>query len=298
VLAVLLQLSAAMFVLGGCVPPQQGPSGEHGAAQGQVYQSFNPAYDELFQEVHELDVQATGAFEHEAKARAPLEQALGARATTPEHLADLARTRAKKASQEGAPVHLSVERTAPVKEGDKSDKSLVVTFSVPDEAAVPANEREFVKALEQSARAEAEIVNKYDPISARARKLQVRLAELSVSVNQDFTVPSRRDEVVRELGASKAVLDGIADRTQKVSTNATAFLKQITEALDPAALASEKPSPAKSHAKPRRAAAAPARPEKIEKPEKLEKPEKPAAASASPPPKPEPPQPPAEDFNP
>jgi hypothetical protein len=283
--------------------------GETRVGQGKVYHSENPTYDEFFDGVHAVQAQAADAVDEEAKARVPLEQALGTRNTTPERLVELTKQRVK-GGREGPPIHVAVAGLD-TKEGEPR-KNVEVKVTVPDEAAIPVSQRELVKALEQSTKSEAEIADRFGLVSERAKRLMARHGQLVASLNQDFTTSSRRDEVSQELGASKTILGEAAQRAEKVSGNARSFLRGMSEALSGEATAGkeEKPAPGKPGAKakngekpPKNGAhavkpAAPAPPAPKPKPEPAHKPP-PDTPKAAPAPKPEPPpKPPAEDFNP
>ena len=108
---------------------------------------------------------------------------------------------------------------------------IVAKVIVFDEVAVPTNQREIVIGLEQSAKSEAELTDKFGTLSAKARRLLVRHGQLVASLNRDFTTSSRRQEVSNELGASKPILTEAADRAEKVAANGRAFLKGMVEAF-------------------------------------------------------------------
>jgi hypothetical protein len=281
------------------------PAGETRVGQGKVYHSDNPTYDEFFEGVHALQTQTVDAVDEEAKARVPLEQALGTRNTTPERLVELTRQRVK-GGREGPPIHVAVAGLE-TKEGEPR-KNVEVKVTVADEAAVPTQQRDLVKALEQSTKSEAEIVDKFSLVSARAKRLLAMHGQLVTSVNRDFTTSSRRDEVAHELGASKSVLGEAADRADKVSGNARSFLKGMSEALTNNPDAQPPHKEEKTATKPKGGAppknvapakpAAPSPPPPRPKPEQAHKPA-PETPKAEPPPKPAPPpKPPGEDFNP
>jgi len=300
----------ALFLLPSCLPARQVTVGETQVGQGLLYQSSNPTYDRFFEETHALQLSAMNAPDEETKARASLEQALIATKTTPEQLAELAKTRAKKL--DGSPLRLSATGLPREKSGDKA-AHVTAALSVSDDATLAASEKDFVKSLEQTVLAEAELVDKFSPIAAKARTLSARSSELLGSVNTDFTVESRRSEVSEELGAAKLILDAVADRSASVAAGAISFLKIMADALPPpgppstpaAKADAPKAKPKKNGTKPPPATPKP-KPEPAPKP-KPEAPSKPKpepiAASAKPaPPAPKPaPVPvskPADDFNP
>jgi hypothetical protein len=292
-------LSCVVLATSGChLLSDRAPPGETRTAQGKVYHSDNPTYDAYFDGVHAVHAQTAEAFDEEAKARAPLEQALGTRNTTPDRLVELTKQRLK-AGREGAPVHLAVTGIDPPKDGE-THKSVEVKLTVADEAAVPPSQRELVKALEQSAKAEGEVLDKFGLVSTRAKSLLAHHGQLVASVNKDFTTPSRRDEVVHELDASKPVLGEAAGRAEKVTIQARSFLKGMSDMLagvEAAPPKDEKGAQGKPAAKPKNGGPAPKRAAPPPKP--VHKAPPPETPHAEPAPKPSPPpKAPGEEFNP
>jgi hypothetical protein len=287
--------------------------GETRVGQGKLYQSDNPTYDEYFDGVHAVQSQTIDAVEQEQKAREPLEHALGTRNSPPERLVELTHQR-MKGGREGPPVHFVVAGLEAPKESE-TPKKVVATVTVADEAAVPSGERDLVKGLEETAKMEAEIADKFGPISVRAKHLLARHGQLVASLGRDFTTTSRREEVSHELGASKLILTAVADRADKVAASARAFLKGMAEAFPATSEATPPPKEEPAHngngrgkskkniapspkPKPPAAPAKP-KPEPVSKAEPAPKAEPETMPEPPPPPKPPPkPKPPAEDFNP
>jgi hypothetical protein len=286
--------TTAALVLAGCTLGHRGVAGDTRVGQGKVYQSDNPSYDEFFESVHDVQAQTADALDQEAKARVPLEQALGTRNTLPERLVELTKDRVKK-GREGSPVHVVVTGLDADKDA-KEEKKVVATVTVPDEAAVPSSQKDVVKALQESAQSETEVVTQFGPVALKARHLLARQGQLEKSVTRDFSTPSRRDEVARELRATKPILDAVADRTERASNLARSFLKGLASAFPPnsdappaPASKDDKPASGKSPAKPKQQATATPPP----------KPAKPVPAPPATKPAPMPPaKSPTEDFNP
>jgi hypothetical protein len=312
-----LSYAAIATMCSGCQLVTNRPAaGETRVAQGKIYQSDNPTYDEFFEDVHAVQAQTTDAPDEEAKARAPLEEALGTRHTTPERLVELTKQRVTaKAGRDGPLVHVEVTGLESLDKDGERAKNVVVSVTVPDEAAIPSSHRGLVKALQESTKSEAEIVDKYAPVSAKARRLLVRREQLAASANRDFSTASRRNEVLHELEASKSALSAAADRAEKASSSARAMLKGMAEALPahPEAVArvkEEKAAPGKASAPakgaplPAKSAKSPPAASSKPRPEARRKtPSEPRAQKLERAPKPQDPSPPApnpatEDFNP
>jgi hypothetical protein len=311
-----LSYAAIATTCSGCQLVTNRPAaGETRVGQGKVYQSDNPTYDEFFEDVHAVQAQTTDAPDEEAKARAPLEEALGTRHTTPERLVELTKLRVTaKGGRDGPPIHVEVTGLESLDKGGETPKNVVVSVTVPDEAAIPSGQRGLVKALQESTKSEAGIVDKFAPMSAKAKRLLVRREQLAASANRDFSTASRRDEVLHELEASKSALSAAADRAEKASSSARAMLKGMAEALPahpeavarikeekatkPSARAKGAPAPAKSAKSPPAASSKPRAEARRKTPSeprapKIERAPKPAVPSA-----PAAPKPATEDFNP
>jgi hypothetical protein len=306
---------AAWAALSACVVQRQVTLGQTQVGQGLLYQSSNLTYDKFFEEMHAVQLAAMGALDEESKARAPLEQALTVSKTTLVQLADLAKARAKKNEPSGAQIRLAVTGLSREKTDD-NPAPVSAVVSIADDSAVAADDRDFIRGLDQSVKSEAELAEKYAPLAMKARKLSARSSELLGSVNADFTRENRRSEVSEELGAAKLILDAVADRSDKISSGALSFLKVMADAFPPpgppvevAKVDASKTKPKKNGSKP--GAAPKPKADAVQKPKpeatppkpKPEPPSKPkpepVVESSKPAPKPAPPPAKAaDDFNP
>ena len=301
--------------------------GQTQIGQGKLYQSGSVTYDRFFQDTHAVQLEVMRADEDEAAARAPLEKALDARGATLEKLYELAVARAKKGGEDSPPiVYVTVSGLEPAKEnkeikepadsGENSkegakegakaaashepkDGPKKVVVSVLPLDTLPADQKSFVKGLTETARGEADILDRFGPVMTKAAQLSALSDELADGVDKEFSARKLRKDVTQELGAAKLILGATEDRAREVSTRARAFLKGLSEALKPPAEAPAPPPPPAAPEKP--AATKPARPRrggaKPSKPEGAETtPAPPPARPSAPPAKPKPK--PAEDFNP
>jgi hypothetical protein len=311
--------------------------GQTQIGQGKLYQSGSVTYDRFFQDTHAVQLDVMRADEDEAAARAPLEKALEARGATLEKLYELAVTRAKKGGEDSPPiVYVTISGLEPNKENTKEVKEpsengdppkgdapkgdapkdgakegakeaphetkegpKKVVVSVIPLDTLPADQKAFVKALTETARGEAEILDRFAPIMAKAGQLSTLSDELADGVDREFSARKLRKDVTQELGAAKLILGATEDRAREVSTRARAFLKGLSEALKPPPDAPPPPPPPPEKpvttkpVKPRRGGAA-VRPAK---PAGGETPPAPKSDAPSAPAKPSKPKP-AEDFNP
>jgi hypothetical protein len=299
--------------------------GQTQIGQGKLYQSGSVTYDRFFQDTHAVQLEVMRADEDEAAARAPLEKALDARGATLEKLYELAIARAKKGGEDSPPiVYVTVSGLDPAKE-NKEIKEPAESGETPKESAkegakaapheakdapkkvvvsvlpldtLPADQKAFVKGLTETARGEAEILDRFGPVMTKAAQLAALSDELADGIDKEFSARKLRKDVTQELGAAKLILGATEERAREVSTRARAFLKGLSEALKPPsteaappppppAAAADKPATTKP-VRPRRGGAKPAKPEGAE----TASPPRSSAPPAKPKPKP------AEDFNP
>ena len=287
--------------------------GQTQIGQGKLYQSGSVTYDRFFQDTHAVQLEVMRADEDEAAARAPLEKALDARNVSLEKLYELAVTRAKKGVEDGPPLvyvivsglETSKESKEAAENGEGPKEPAPAAKEPPKRVTVqilpldtaPADQKAFLKALGETVKGEAEILDRFGPIMVKAGQLATLSDELSDGVDKEFSARKQRKDVNQELGAAKLILGGTEQKAREVSSRARTFLKGMSEALKPPADVTppppppppEKPEPVKT-TRPRRGGGGttvkPAKPE-----------EKAPAPHPDPKPKPAKPKP-AEDFNP
>jgi hypothetical protein len=295
--------------------------GQTQIGQGKLYQTGSVTYDRFFQDTHAVQLEVMRADEDEAAARAPLDRALDARNASLDKLYEMAVMRAKKGVEDGPPLvyvivngletnkeskepkeaaengDLAKESKEPAHDPKEPPKKVTVQVLPIDTA--PADQKAFLKALAETIKDEAEILDRFGPIMVRAGQLSALSDELADGVDKEFSARKLRKDVNQELGAAKLILGATEQKAREVSSRARAFLKGMSEALKPPAEVapppppppSEKPDPVKTAAPRSRrgGGAAPAQPAKPE--------EKAPAPHPDAKPKPAKPKP-AEDFNP
>ena len=320
-----LAVSAAVAVVSCATRPVT--LGQTHIGQGKLYQSGNVTYDRFFQDTHAVQLEAMRADEDDAAARAPLEKALDARGATLEKLYELAVARARKGEDAPPIVYVTVSGLEPHKESGKEpskdvkepvengepspkegakaspsepkDGARKVTVSVIPLDNLPADQKAFVKGLTETARSEAEILDRFGPIMAKAGQLSAQSDELADGVDREFSARKLRRDVNQELGAAKLILGATEERARDISNRARAFLKGLSEALKPPSTEAPPPPPPPPAEKP--PATKPAKPRRggSAKPAKPAGDEAPAPRTSAPPAASKPAKPkPAEDFNP
>jgi hypothetical protein len=307
--------------------------GETQIGQGKLYQSGSVAYDRFFQDTHAVQLEVMRADEDEAQARAPLEKVLDARGASLEKLYDLVMTRAKKAGEDSPPilyvtvVGLDTNKeeapkeapTDPAKDPSDSDgetpkdgakegakegpretkgeapKRIATAVAPMDAASFPADQKPFLKALGETVKSEAEILDRFGPIAVKASQLSTYSDELADGVDKEFSTRKLRKDVSQELGAAKLILNATEERARDVATRARTFLKALSDGLKPPPEAPPPPlpTPVEKPTKPTRTrrgggSVAPVKPAKpVDSPAVPKSEDKPAKPAK-----------PAEDFNP
>jgi hypothetical protein len=308
--------------------------GQTQIGQGKLYQSGSVTYDRFFQDTHAMQLDVMRADEDEAQARAPLDRVLDSRGASMEKLYDLVVARAKK--EETQLLYVAVTGLDPNKEKEKEKekdnkdpvesgetpkegakegakeapphdakeppRKLAVAVAPLDPASFPADQKPFLKALSETVRAEAEIVDRFGPIAVKASQLAAYSDELVDGVDKEFSARKQRKEVNQELGAAKLILGATEERARNVAIRARTFLTGLTEALKPPPEAPPPPppvpldKPVTKSARPRRGTGGGASTGAATKPVK------PSGAETAPAPAPAPAKPakpkPSEDFNP
>jgi len=295
-----LSCAAALPVVAGC-----GGSvnvGETHVGKEELFKTGNFTYDEYFEDVNGLQGSSKKAVEDEKAARVALGLALGTGETSMDRILELLKDKAEELAQSKNRVHFALEGLDDqAKPG--AGKQITVTTTAAKGRAVPKEAADLAAAMEQTAKAEGQVWEKYGPMPEKAKHLTERGDTLQGTVGTEFESASKdkREEVYRELKAAKTIVAEIGDRCEKVVSNPTKFFKQGNDLLIAAANAEIKPpvkgqkgKPAKGAppaSKPKDAPAKPAAPPKAAPPE----------GEAKPSPKPKPAAPAAEsagDFNP
>jgi hypothetical protein len=295
--------------------------GQTQIGQGKLYQSGSVTYDRFFQDTHAMQLEVMRADEDEAAARAPLEKALNARNASLDKLYDLAVMRAKKGVEDGPPLVYVIVNGLDTNKESKEPKEAAengeaakepkepahdvkelpnkVTVQVLPLDTAPADQKAFLKALGETIKDEAEILDRFGSVTVKAGQLSTLSDELSDGVDKEFSARKLRKDVNQELGAAKLILGATEQKAREVSSRARTFLKGMSEALKPPAEVTpppppppvEKPEPVKT-TRPRRGGGAGTTTAKPAKPEEKTPTPHPDAK-----PKPAKPKP-AEDFNP
>jgi hypothetical protein len=274
--------------------------GETHVGKEELYKTGNFNYDEFFEDVNGLQASSKKAVDDEKAARVPLGQALGVGETSMDRLLEVLKDKADEFAQSKNRVHLAFDglddQAKPA-----AGKQIAVTPTAAKGRAIPKEATEFAAALEQTAKGEGQVWEKYGPMPDKGRHLVERADTLQGTVATEFESANKdkREEVYRELKAAKSVAAEIADRCDKVAGSATKFFKQGSDVLTAAANAEIKPPVKGQKGKAGKGAATPSKPKDApEKPAAKPKP----ASEGEPKPAPKPASPPAGesagDFNP
>jgi len=219
--------------------------GETHVGKEELYKTGNFNYDEFFEDVNGLQGSSKKVVDDEKAARAPLGLALGVGETSMDHLLELLKSKADDLAQSKNHVHLELDglddQAKPA-----AGKEITVTATAAKGHTVPKDATDFAATLEQSAKAEGQVWEKYGPMPDKGRRLAEKADTLQGTVGTEFESVSKdkREEIYHELQAAKSVAGEIAERCDKVFVNVNKFFKQGNDALTAAANAEIK-SPGK-----------------------------------------------------
>jgi len=288
--------------------------GETHVGKEELFKTGNFTYDEYFEDVNGLQGSSKKAVDDEKAARVALGLALGVGETSMDRILELLKDKAEELAQSKNRVHFAFDGLDD-KAMPAAGKQITITTSAAKGHAVPKEAADLGAAMEQTAKAEGQVWEKYGPMPDKAKHLTERGDTLEGNVATEFESASKdkREEVYRELKAAKTIVAEIGDRCDKVVGNSTKFFKQGSDVLTAAANAEIKPPVKGQKGKPGKGAAPPGKPKDAPKepskskdsPKDAAKPvaaAKPAAPPAAPKPAaPKPAAPAAEsagDFNP
>jgi hypothetical protein len=236
--ALLLVVSFAL----GC---SSGQTGDTSVGKKQLYRVDNPKYDELFEEVFELQKESAGARDEERAAREPLGRALDAGGASGEPLAAQATERAKKLALGKPKIVLGVEGLEP-SGAPILGKAIAITPPPPKRKPWPKDAQALAAAFEETLRAEAKVIDKFAPLAGKARRRLALLEGLRGSIAQEMpsAKPEVRAQLARELDAARPALTTAATECEAASGDASKFLHLAVDGI--AAAAAAKPEPKKA----------------------------------------------------
>jgi len=270
---------ATLLSLGACGGSTQAASSTVG--QEELFKTGNFNYDEYFEDLYGYQANAHHAVEDEHTARLPLGKALGIGEAPLDRTLEQLKKVVSEHAQSKARVHFTLdgvdEQGAPL-----VGKKVMVTAAAKGRP-LPKSAAELTLAMDQTAKAEGQVWEKYNPLPDKGRRLAVRAGELEGDVKSIFASEpdAKRERIERELKAAKTVSGELAERTDTVVKAATRILKESGELFVSAANAEVTP-PGK--ASPKSKATAPAsKPRDAAKPAPAKSTNAPSAKSDKPP---------------
>jgi hypothetical protein len=198
--------------------------------QGEAVTTGQTSYDDFFLAVRELRAEALAAPNDEEGSHAVLIKTLG---LDPQAKASAAveesGKRAKQLVEKGVLLHLDVAPDARLLTArGKGDLSVELDT--------------LLRALEGSARASLEMRKRFVAVAARAVELEKRRGELRAQAPDAFKdATAKRDEVIVELDAARAVLSEALEKAEHSAGAAARFVVDLAQALETGA-ADVKPS--------------------------------------------------------
>ena len=235
VVSLALSCAAVAPAIGGC-----GGSvnvGETHVGKEELFKTGNFTYDEFFEDVNGLQGSSKKAVDDEKAARVALGLALGVGEDV-----DGSHSRAPEGQSRGAcpeqePRALRVRRARRPSQAGGGQTDHGHDERRQGACGSQGSRRSWLRRIEQTAKAEGQVWEKYGPMPDKAKHLTERGDTLQGNVATEFESASKdkREEVYRELKAAKTIVAEIGDRCDKVVGNSTKFFKQGNDVLTAAA---------------------------------------------------------------
>jgi hypothetical protein len=200
--------------------------------RGEAFTTGQASYDEFFAKVHALHEQAGRARESADLARSALSRALGVDgAADPDVAVEAAQKRAKELKEKRVLMHLQLTPEAKV---------------VATGAAAEASASDLVKAIEDAARGSLELSHKLGGLADQAAELEKQRADLYARSRTELhaMAPVKREEITRELEASKRVIGEDGETIALYAGAASKFVLDLAHAVETGAQASAPPAAA------------------------------------------------------
>lgn len=217
-------------VFAGCMPSIG--FAQTSVAKGEAYQSGNGEYDDFFESVAALqrETDSLEAAEKDAReARKSLAETLGLEKVDTEKMAAKVKAKAKKLASQGVVLKLSIDG---IDDDGKPIRNKKIGATLDTGGAyVSGKAEELVDSLGKAVEAQSGFLAKYAKFPMQAKKLLEQQAELAPRAVSDFGTMKDRVRVQSELSASKTILEGIADQTERSTTVALALLRDVSAAL-------------------------------------------------------------------
>jgi hypothetical protein len=208
--------------------------------QGELYATGDPSYDEFFAAVHSFHEDANQAKGATEKGRAPIARALRISETSDaEAEIDAAKNGAKKLRDKSVLLHLQLT----------PETKLISTRGG---GSVDADSDALMKAIEESARTLLELSQRLGTSSDKASELGKKRESLLERARTELHAlpPVKREEIARELDASKRVLADDAETIALYAGASSKFVLDLARAVETGAPASPAPPPAPDPVKP------------------------------------------------
>lgn len=206
----------ACWALSACAAPQPR------VARGEVVTTGNSTFDDFFTSVREVRGEALAAPEDAEAARGGLAKALGldAKAAAAKALEE-AGARAKKLQEKGVLLHLEIT----------PEPKFVTTRGKVD---VGADGEALLKAMEGSVKTSLDMRKRLAASAARAAELEKRRADLRDQAATAFkdAPQAKRDEVIAELEAARAVLADAGEGASRAAGAASRFVVELVQAVE------------------------------------------------------------------
>ena len=191
-------------------------------AQGEAYTPGNSSFDEFFTAVKYVRADGLSAKSDEQSAHAGLMKALGIDAASASAQAlEEAGSRAKKLREKGVLLHLEIAPEPKL-------------LAVKGRTDLGSDGEALFKAMEDAARSSLEMRKRLAAVAVRAAELEKKRVDLRAEAATAFKQepPAKREEILLELDASKAVLADASDAATRSAGAATRFVVELVQAVE------------------------------------------------------------------
>ena len=215
--------SLVLAMQSGCGLFGGGPSA---VGQGQQYESGDPAYDEFFATLYELQVGMNKAPDDEKKVRGALAEEVG---VEDDSGASLISKGVKKAAEKLAVEGTGLKPDVKGEDGDDPD-DVNVSIGVAGKELEGRN-KEFVKALEKALEGEAQLAAHMKKAKKKIDKLRAALPGLQANSDATFRKSTgKKSEVKKNLADAEQLIPLMLTRGEEVAGTAQKFIEAIVEA--------------------------------------------------------------------
>lgn len=233
-----LGVTATLPAAPGCGLIVKRAGGPSNVSQGLLYEAGEPAYDEFFRSLHQLQLKLAGAPEQEKRIRQRLAKRLGADdEASSSLLAKAVAKHAERLAEAGIILRMKVEGLDE-EEGDKPAAVLELGGKEPDR-----EDKKIIRAVDRAAKQAADLIYEMRQSEAALGKLSDQAAALEAGVDATFgTRGGNGPEVRQNLQDAQRLFPLMVTRTEEVAEAAESVLGELEKVANTADKAAATPA--------------------------------------------------------